>query len=380
MQAGTSDRIKFMKKNWTWTTLSLAPLAAAPLALIVACSDQSLGADLIKARNNLKTFMDENLHLRGFKKASATKVTDLPVLKPKENYGFSLKWELRTGDTEEKSADDEKGIKWVKYTLERGKETFSEEAKILGFATNAALDGETQAPELNPEITLNLTVPGEPEIFLTTTKSDKKMTEALTDLQTGDLNEKIANYIQITPNAKQSSQNNSLFKSSQPTGVQPRFSNLKIFSRFGVEANALSVDVILEKTVENKVLTSRSVKVIIDDFKEDPERFETKAVLEQWLDAFVGLNSSISDKAEATKVTDVADVNAFKTFFTDSNPNKYGNINVQYLELGKKNPQLGSIEVKIKVFFDNKENEAIEKVVTFYGFMQETENQSGPTF
>ena len=80
MQAGTSDRIKFMKKNWTWTTLSLAPLAAAPLAFIVACSDQSLSADLTNARNNLKTFMDENLHLRGFKKASATKVTDLPCL------------------------------------------------------------------------------------------------------------------------------------------------------------------------------------------------------------------------------------------------------------------------------------------------------------
>ena len=369
-----------MKKNWTWTILSLAPLAAAPLALIVACSDQSLGADLIKARNNLKTFMDENLHLRGFKKASATKVTDLPVLKPKENYGFSLKWELRTGDTEEKSADDEKGIKWVKYTLERGKETFSEEAKILGFATNAAFQGETQAPELNPETTLNLTVPNQPEIFLKTTKSDKKMTEALADLQTGDLNEKIANYIQIAPNAKQSGQSNSLFKVPQPAGIQARFSNLKILSKSGLEGNELTVDVVLEKTVDNRTLTSRSVRVSINGFKEDPERFETKAVLEQWLDAFASLNSSISDKAETTKVADVADVATFKTFISDANPEQYGTINLQYLELGKKNPQLGSIEVKIKAFFTGKESEAIAKVVTFYGFMQEAENQPTPTF
>ena len=380
MQAGTSDRIKFMKKNWTWTTLSLAPLAAAPLAFIVACSDQSLSADLTNARNNLKTFMDENLHLRGFKKASETKVTDLPVLTPKQNYGFSLKWELRAADTEEKSADDEKGIKWVKYTLKRGKETFSEEAKILGFATNTALDGETQAPELNPETTLNLTVSNRPEIFLTTTKSDKKMTEALADLQTGDLNEKIANYIQIAPNAKQSQQSNSLFKVPQPAGVQPRFSNLKILSKSGLEGNELTVDVVLEKTVENKVLTSRSVRVTINGFKEDPERFETKAVLEQWLDAFASLNSSISDKAETTKVADVVDVDTFKTFISDANPELYDTVNLRYLELGKKDPQLGSIEVKIKAYFTGKENDAIKKVVTFYGFMQETENQSGPTF
>ena len=102
--------------------------------------------------------------------------------------------------------------------------------------------------------------------------------------------------------------------------------------------------------------------------------------MEQWLDAFASLNSSISDKAETTKVADVIDVATFKTFINDANPEQYGTINLQYLELGKKNPQLGSIEVKIKAFFTGKESEAIAKVVTFYGFMQEAENQPTSTF
>ena len=150
----------------------LAPLVAAPALVVASCSTSdstnnggttgdvaeklpSEGvSDLVKAIDNVKRlFKDHAATFSLYKpsqfgpaktsKAAAVPKAYLPILDPRQNFGFETKYEA----LEDKDADGTKKVK-VKFT--RGTETKDEEITIDGFLTT---NGETneKKDELNPE-------------------------------------------------------------------------------------------------------------------------------------------------------------------------------------------------------------------------------------
>ena len=200
-----------MNKKILWSAFAALPLIVSPIVLVSACSSQSAESqDLKQARNNVLNFMNDNVFQRGFKKASETKVSDLPILEPKQNLGFTMKWE-KISDDETKDANDEQGYKSVTLTLTRQEETLSEKANILGFLKAADAKSESDHPALDVEKSLNIDTKLK-AIVIETLKKDQTVDQALEDLKADS--SKINEYVQVEKAKATSSRLNSIFKTT----------------------------------------------------------------------------------------------------------------------------------------------------------------------
>lgn len=357
-----------MNKKILWSAFATLPLIVSPIVLVSACSSQSAESqDLKQARNNVLNFMNDNVFQRGFKKASETKVSDLPILEPKQNLGFTMKWE-KISDDETKDANDEQGYKSVTLTLTRQNETLSEKANILGFLKAADAKSESDHPALDVEKSLNIDTKLK-AIVIETLKKDQTVDQALEDLKADS--SKINEYVQVEKAKATSSRLNSIFKTTKPTEVELKIENnsLKKLKKWNLDLNMISFDVRL-KTTDGKN-ASRPVRVILGGFKTDQTQYLNQDNLKRWLNIFASLDNPLK-KDIATKLpSEITTIDQFKALIDNKSP--WNNqIEITYKAVENQNNQTGSIDVIVDAKFKNKPDISIQDYkLRFYGFKTE---------
>ena len=375
---------------------------------------ESIEAQINSAFKATSQFLNDQSYVYADKKPSefdlATNKDKLKLLDPSQNFGY--KTELIT--TRNKDTDnDDNGTKKIKLKLTRGKQTKQLEITLKGFATTKQktktnrIKRQTQTTtdlDVNTYFNLESQTSGgsSTTLFRSPLKLKDKVNVKASEISNYLTGAKLKEIIDIETVKPETGNGpfSSLLKTSLPTDVSLKFSNIKQVIEKGILLPQINADVQLTKQEQDTTKESSVVKVIVSGFTID-DNFLTTDLLAQAAQAFSTFDSPIklettptqppyrakantgynSKKASEIKTLDLLK-QEFKTGTTVDSDNylEYtssgvGAIKIKLLELVKdsQNDQNGSLKVRIKLEWKDKpELESIEREITLFGFTIET--------
>ena len=339
-------------------TLTLASLAFSSAFLLVnACANNSEtllvqpkpDADAnqaflnIKAELNQLTFGNDFSPIMAFKQpASAVKLSDFPVLKPQQNFGFLTQ-------LIDRGFDEQKGEKYLDVQLTRGTETVDFPLTLSGFLKPTETAFEKQ---YNSEEYLNL-LDQTRIIFLTTTQPRAQIKNFLDST-------KLLTAINLEPNTNQPA----LLKKPLPEGMQIKISNVEAGTEFGLAAGLIRAQIQLVKDD----LVSAIYFLQIDGFIESFVDFN------EWINLFQTKFSPIKVPENQDylqlKASEITNLEQLKQLLDPNFENLNGLMQVSLIDLvaNSANDKIGSLKAVFEFKpFANLEIKA-RATITLFGF------------